>query len=192
MKSALLGLVLVLGTLAGVSVRSQNTVSISSVASSGAISENRYINSCFNLTVDAPTATLQLSPAVNTTGQYARLVQVLSDKATWENTYTLAVNAEPLTNLARFPDTPPARYVRSVRHQLEKEGLLTVREEFPISIGGEEFTGAVLQVQEENGRKHYRGIYTTFRKGYILSIDAEASSEAKLSEIVTRMVKFGK
>jgi hypothetical protein len=193
MKTAFFGCVLILGAWAGASAQqAEKDANISTVVASGKVSDNRYENSFFKLAVDAPNATVEMNPVVNTTGQYARLVQVLSKKATWESTYSFSVTAEPLTNLAKYPNTQPGLYVRSIRHQLEREGLLTVREEFPISIGGEQFTGAILQVQEGNGRKHYRGIYTAFRRGYILSLDAEASSEVKLNEMVTRMVKFVK
>jgi hypothetical protein len=73
---------------------------------------------------------------------------------------------------------------------LEIEGLPAVREEFPLTIGGVEFTGAILEEHVPAGRKYYRGMYSTFRNGYILSFDAEAASENKLNELVTRLVKF--
>ena len=82
--------------------------------------------------------------------------------------------------------------MRSVRHQLEKEGPPTVREEFPITIDGVEFTGAILEEHVPAGRKYYRGLYSTLRNGYILTFDAEASSEVKLNELVTRVVRFTK
>ena len=69
-------------------------------------------------------------------------------------------------------------------------GLQTVREEFPINIAGQDFVGVVLQEQVPNGKNYYRGFYTTFRKGYILTFDVEAPSPEKLSELVTTLVKF--
>jgi hypothetical protein len=60
----------------------------------------------------------------------------------------------------------------------------------PIIIGGVQFTGAILQEQASNERKYFRGMYATFRNGYILSFDAEASSDARLNQLVAQIVKF--
>lgn len=179
-------------TTTKLSAQSEKVPDITTVATSGAVTESRYANAYFKLTIDAPNATLQLNPVMNTAGQYARLVQILAKTTNWVDVYTFAVSAETLSNLDKYPNTPPSRYVRSVRHQLEREGLTTVQEEFPVSIAGVEFTGAILEVPESNGRKHYRGVYTTFRQGYILSLDAEASSQKRLTELVQRMVAFSK
>lgn len=51
--------------------------------------------------------------------------------------------------------------------------------------------GAILQKQQE-GRKYYRGVYATFRNGYILSFDAEAASEDKLNKLLAGIVSFAK
>lgn len=140
------------------------------------------------MTLYAPNATLELNPRVNRGEQRARLVQVLSKQGKWEDTYTFAVLAD---SLAKYPQLQsPAHYVRSVRHQLERQGLPTVREEFPITIAGVQFTDAVLQEQVASGQKYYRGMYTTFRDGYILSFDAEAASENKLNDLVRRLIKI--
>jgi hypothetical protein len=65
-----------------------------------------------------------------------------------------------------------------------------VRDEFPISIGGTTFAGAILEERDPSGRKYYRGLYSTFRNGYILSFDVEAASDNRLNELVTSVVKF--
>jgi len=135
-----------------------------------------------------PNATFQLNPLVNAAGERARLLQVLAKPVKWEDTYTFAVLADSLNKYPQLQS--PAQYVRSVRHQLEKGGLLTVREEFPISIGAIQFTGTILQESVPAGRKYYRGMYSTFCNGYILSFDAEAASEDKLNELVARIVTF--
>jgi hypothetical protein len=131
-----------------------------------------------------------LNPLVNSAGGRARLLQVLAQSPQWEDRYTFAVLADSLTKYPQLQD--PAQYVRSVRHRLEKEGLSTLREEFPITIGGLRFTGAILQESGPKGRSYYRGIYATFRDGYALSFDAEAASESKLNELVTGIVTFMK
>jgi hypothetical protein len=165
-------------------------VDISAVAAACVVSDNRYTNSFFKLKVDVHDATVELNPLVDASGKRARLVQAIAAHTNREDSWTFAV-------LADFPGThpqtlSPTQYVRSVRHQMEQQGLSTVREEFPITIGGAQFTGAIMQVADAPGLKHYRGFYSTFLDGYILSFDAEASTESKLNELVTRVVTFTK
>jgi hypothetical protein len=188
MKTAGLRIALILGVMAAAGAQDKKPADISTVAASGAVSGNRYTNSFFTLSVDAPNATLQLNPLINTAAERARLVQVMAQPAKWEDTYTFAVLADSRTKYPQLQSL--AQYVRSVRHQLEKEGLPTVHEEFPISIGGVQFTGAILQEHLPSGQTYYRGMFSTFRNGYILSFDVEAASEDKLKELVTRIVKF--
>ncbi len=182
-------IVLIFGALVTmVAAQSKKPTDISAVAASGTVSGNRYMNSFFGLSVDAPNATLQLNPLVNTDGERARLMQALVKPAEWEDTYTFAVLAD---SLSKYPQLQSlTQYVRSVRHQLEREGLASVREEFPITIGGVRFTGAILEEHVPAGRKYYRGMYSTFRNAYILSFDAEAASEDKVNELVTKIVKL--
>jgi hypothetical protein len=188
MRTANAKIVLMLGIVVTVVAQNKKPADISAVAGSGTVSLNRYTNSFFGLNVDAPNANLSLNPLVNTDGQRARLLQVLAKPAQWEDTYTFAVLAD---SLIKYPQLQSlTQYVRSVRHQLEREGLATAREEFPITIGGVEFIGAILEEHVPAGRKYYRGMYSTFRNGYILSFDAEAASENKLNELVVRLVKF--
>ena len=162
--------------------------SISTVIAAGTVDGSRYTNPYFKLTIDAPNATLALNPLVSPVGARARLLQVQSKQAEWNDRYTFAVLADTLTEYPQLQS--PAQYVRSVRHQLEKGGMPTVREEFQITIAGVGFTGAVLQEQVPSGQKYYRGLYTTFRSGYILSFDVEAPSEDKLNQVVSRLVRF--
>ncbi len=173
----------------GIAAQNSKAVDISAVAAAGHVSDDKYSNPLLKITVEGPNGTLHANPLVNKDAGRARLVQILSKQTTWEDTYTFAVLAD---SLARYPQLQsPAQYVRSVRHQLEKEGLATLREEFPISISGVQFTGAIMQ-QEVDGRKHCRGLYTTLRDGFILSFDAEAATEDKLNALVKRLVNLGK
>ncbi len=187
-KSIIMAGLLTVGLVAISLAKTKKSGDISTVAAAGAVTGSRYTNPYFKLAVDAPNATLSLNPLGHTAGERARLLQVLPKQTKWDDTYTFAVLADKLTN---YPQSQsPARYVRYIRQQLEKEGLPTVREEFPISIAGVEFTGAILQEAVPSGRKYYRGIYSTFRSGYILSFDVEATSEDKLNEVVSRLVGF--
>ncbi len=76
-----------------------------------------------------------------------------------------------------------------MRHQLEKEGLTTVQEESPLTISGLPFVQAIMKTTGQD-RPHYQGMYTTFLRGYIVSLQVEAPSQERLKEIVQTMVNF--
>lgn len=187
MKLALTPIALVISLLVASTAQTKRSADISAVSEAGVVVNNRYTNSYFKMSVDAPNATLQLNPVVNDKGQFARLLQVESKPSTWEETYALSVSADSLTINPQVKSA--VQYVRSVRHQLGREGEPTVREEFPISVAGVQFTGAVLE-QQTQGRKHYRGIYAAFRNNYVLTFDVEASSPEKLNKLLMEVVKF--
>ena len=78
----------------------------------------------------------------------------------------------------------PAQYVRIVRQALEKEGLKTFREEFPIEISGMPFTGAILEVPGE------QGMYRTFADGYIVSFDLTVRKEERIEKLVSSLMQY--
>ena len=189
MKKSIITAILLTVSLVAISLaQTKKPADISTVIAAGTVDGSRYTNPYFKLTIDAPNATLALNPLVSPVGARARLLQVQSKQAEWNDRYTFAVLADTLTEYPQLQS--PAQYVRSVRHQLEKGGMPTLREEFQITIAGVGFTGAVLQEQVPSGQKYYRGLYTTFRSGYILSFDVEAPSEDKLNQVVSRLVRF--
>jgi hypothetical protein len=183
-------LIVFFSILAGcTAAQNSEAVDISAVAAAGRVSGDKYSNSLLRITVEAPNGGLQANPLVNKEAGRARLLQILSKQPRWEDTYSFAVVAE---TLAKYPQLQsPADYVRGVRHQLEEEGLATLRDEFPTTISGVQFTGVIME-EEVDGRKHSRGLYTTFRDGLILSFDAEAATQDKLDMLLRRLVKLGK
>ncbi|MBZ5652222.1 MAG: hypothetical protein LAO18_17270 [Acidobacteriia bacterium] len=104
----------------------------------------------------------------------------------WQNKYSIAILADALSAnpLIHSPD----QYLRSVRHQFEKEGLVTVQEESPIEISGLRFVQATMK-SGGPGLAHFQGMYTTFLNGYIVSLQVEAPSQARVKEILA-MVTF--
>jgi hypothetical protein len=164
------------------------TADIRTVAAAGLESGTRYTNWFFGLTVDTSNAKVTLNPLVNDERQRARLVQVFSTATDPASKFTFAVLADAESHYPQIKTS--ADYVRSVRLQLEKQGLTTVEQEFPITISGVRFTACVLQVSDGAGRKHFRALFTTFRNGYILSFDAEAAT--RVDVLVRRLVTFGK
>jgi hypothetical protein len=81
------------------------------------------------------------------------------------------------------------QYVRIVRHQFEKDGMVIEKPESEVEVSGVPFMYAILKVSDGAGG-HYRGIYSTFLDGYILSIDVSAATPEKIAELVQREVKF--
>jgi len=51
---------------------------------------------------------------------------------------------------------------------------------FPYVISGAEFTGAILKESDGPNLSHFRGIFSTVLKGYLLSLDIAATSEDKV------------
>ena len=77
-----------------------------------------------------------------------------------------------------------------MRHQLEREGLITAREEFSTVVSGVPFIGAILKVPEKPNFGHLRGIYATFLKGYVVSIDVEGRNEERINKTLSSVVKI--
>jgi hypothetical protein len=187
MKKLILALATII-VLAGVCVAQTAPKDISSVVAAGKVNANRYENAYFGLTLAADDADWKAPSFVNVEGRRARLVDAFSKSAIWEKIYTFSILADLLSNHPQLKST--TQYVRSVRHQLEREGLQTIREEFPIEVSGIPFTGAVLKESYDGGRVHVRGMYSTFMNGYILTLDVTAPSEERLQQLVSSMVKF--
>ena len=78
--------------------------------------------------------------------------------------------------------------MRAVRHQFEKEGLISVQEETPVEVSGVHFVQAIMKTRD--ARPHFQGVYTTFLHGYIVSLQVEAPSPERMGQIVKTIVVF--
>jgi hypothetical protein len=163
------------------------TKDISAIFAQGKVSGNEYKNDYFGLTLTPIHAQFTQGGFVSPDGKRARLIDAESNAKDWEDKYSIAVLADALS--ANPMVHSPTQYVRSVRHQFEREGMTTVQEEAPIEVSGVQFVRATMKVTEQ-GRIRYQGMYTTFLKGYILSLQVEAPTTERLEQIVLSMVKF--
>lgn len=85
----------------------------------------------------------------------------------------------------------PEQYARSVRHQFEKQGMETetgiTNRSFGINVRASD-------VEDQRGwtRPLSRHLYdyTTFLKGYILSLDVSAETPEKIEQLVAKAVQF--
>src|SRR4029077_13689835 len=95
---------------------------ISSVFAAGKIAGNQYTNDYFG----HPPPPTQSSPKggfISSQVKRARLIDAEANAKKWEDKFSIAILADALSAnpLIRSPE----QYLRSVRHQLEKEGLVT-------------------------------------------------------------------
>ena len=163
------------------------TADIDAVVAAGRITANQYQNDYFALTLTADDGVIQAPSLVNRDAQRARLADTSSNAKVGEKRYSvgLLVDAQ-----AKNPQIhSPEQYIRAVRQQLQKDGLETVREEFPIDVSGVAFVGAVMKVTVK-GNVYYRGLYGTFLNGYILSLDIKADTPERLTTLISTMIRF--
>jgi hypothetical protein len=161
---------------------------VKSVVAAGRVNDNLYHNDYFGLTLTAQYGEIAASSFVNNEAQRARLVDVSSKiKSVGPFRYNVGVLIDARTKNPSI--TSPEQYVRAVRHQFEKEGLVTVQEEFPVELSGVKFVGAVMRATL-GGQTYHRGMYTTFLNGYIFSFDVKADKAEGLQELLVKMVKI--
>jgi len=163
------------------------TKDISAVYAEGKINETEYKNDYFGLTLTAEPGRFTNGAFISSEGKRARLVDVQGNPSNFEDKYEIAVLADSLA--ANSLIHSPEQYVRSVRHQLEKEGMGTEKTESSLKVSGVPFVQAILRVSD-GGRIHYRAIYTTFLNGYIFSLDVSALTPEKIAQVVTKTVKL--
>jgi len=117
-----------------------------------------------------------------------RLVNIVYDSPEGAKNYTIGLLADSLENYPKGMTTTV--YVRSVRHQLERDGLLTEREEFPVRISGMGFIGAVLKMPEKPNFGYHRGIYAICLNGYVFSLEVQARDEERIQQVLSSAVKI--
>jgi hypothetical protein len=163
------------------------TKDISSVIAAGKFISNRYQNDYLGLVFIAEGGHVKAGSVTNVAGKRARLVEALSDSGEPDSSYSFSILVDSLANYPQMKSS--AQYVRSVRHSLEKEGLQTIREEFPIEISGMPFTGAIMEVP---GRQvpYFRGLYSTFTGGYVVSFDLTAQKKDVIEKLASSLVQF--
>jgi hypothetical protein len=160
---------------------------ISTVYAEGKINGTEYKNDYFGLTLTAEPGHFVHGDFISSEGKRARLVVVQDNSSNFEDKFEIAVLADSLA--ANPLIHAPEQYVRSVRHQLEKEGMDTDKAETTLQVSGLPFVQAILK-GNDGGHMHYRAIYTTFLNGYIFSLDVSAPNPEKIALVVKRAVKL--
>jgi hypothetical protein len=184
-----LSILIALSVLFGAVARTQTaTKQVSAVVAEGSVKDGVYSNSYLGITITAPDAKFTVPSLVNEPGRRARLLNAVYDSPDGAKNYTIGLMVDSVENYPKTMST--VVYVRSVRHQLEKDGLLTEREEFPLTIPGLAFTGAILKVPEKPDFGYRRGIYSTFRNGYVLSLEIQARDQKRIQQVLSSAVKI--
>lgn len=164
---------------------------ISSVAAAGNVNGDVYQNSYFGITLSAPKAHWSVRPISVETRQ-GRLIDAVYDlggpERGPEENYTLALLVESVEN---FPKgTPTEVYVRNLRHHMDGDNVKTYREEFPLTLSGIPFTGAVSTVFEKANVGYYRGLYSTVLNGYFVTVVVQCGREERLQKLLSSAVKI--
>lgn len=159
---------------------------IRAVFAEGKIIGGEYTNDYFGLTLKPVNAYFTKGDFISSKGERARLVDAECNAGKWEDKYEIAILADALSDHPGIYS--PGQYLRSVRHEFEGEGLITVSIESPIKISAVPFVQATMKVPNQ-GLVHYQGMYTTFLNGYALSLEVQAPTPSRLKEIVESMVK---
>ncbi len=177
----LLLILLLSGTLAY--AQSTATKGVAAVYAAGKISGNDYTNDYFGLTLSS--AGGHFTKGGFADSERARLVDVQANPDNLQDRFEIAVLADSLS--ANPQVHGPQQYAGAVRHQFEKEGMETVSVESPTEVSGVTFMRSVLKVSDD-GQVHYRAIYVTFLKGYILALDVSAATPQKIDQLIEKSV----
>jgi hypothetical protein len=156
---------------------------VPSLVAAGKVDGKRYWNEYFGLSFTAPGAALTVPSTVDEQGRNVRLVDAVADAQNREDTYTISILADRLPNYPQLLSR--TEYVTTITAQLKREGAKTTRDNFQYVISGVEFVGTILQESDGPGTSHFRGIFSTVMKGYFLSLDVAATSEARVLEIAS-------
>jgi hypothetical protein len=156
---------------------------ISSLVAAGKIEADVYKNEYLGVTLTALSAKFTLPSLIKVEGQRARLVNIVYDSPDGAKNYTIGLLADSLQNYPKGIST--TAYVRSVRLHLEKDGLLTEREEFPVRISDVTFIGTVLKVPEGPSFGYRRAIYSAFLNGYAVSLEVQARDEERIKQVLS-------
>jgi hypothetical protein len=152
---------------------------VPALAASGQVEGQKYRNRYFGISFAAPGAAFTAPSAIDDHGRNVRLVDAVVNAQNREGMYAISILADRLSNYPTLKSRE--EYVQGMKSQLEREGAKSSRGGvFPYMISGVEFTGAILRESDGPNLSHFRGIFSTVLKGYLVSLDIAATSEDKV------------
>ena len=161
---------------------------MASVAAAGKVNGDVYVNTYFGISITAPNAQWAVRGPIDVAGRRARLIDAYVSGKQGEG-YTFSLLVESLQNFPKGTSTEA--YLRSARRRVELDGLKTQREEFPVTISGVPFTGAILLFFEKPTFGYYRALYSTVLNGYFVTIEVQcAPNEGRLQKLLSSAIKI--
>lgn len=154
-----------------------------SLIASGKIEGSRYWNQYFVVSFVAPGAAFTAPSSVDGQGRNVRLVDAVVSAQKREDMYTISILADRLSNYPKLKSR--TEYVEGISGQLQREGAKRSGDDFPYVISGVEFVSTILQESDGPNMSHFRGIFSTVMKGYVLSLDVAAASEEQVLKIAS-------
>ncbi len=158
---------------------------IAQVAATGKVQNDEYVNGYFGMSFTAPGASFTAPSGIDKEGRNARLVDAVSRSARREDLFTISAVADRLSNYPELKSR--SDYVDMASTALEHEGAKKTRGDFPFVISGIEFTGTMFEESDGRGLSHYRGIFATAMKGFMLVLDIAAPTEDKVVKLASSM-----
>jgi hypothetical protein len=150
---------------------------VRSVAAAGHIKNKEYQNSYFGVRVQLPQPATNLELNKLVAENRVILLLATNEKGGPDQRYTFTIVAHS-DDIPGLEDTP--QFVRSVRHQLEREGYQTLVAEARVVIGGHEFIQSDLKMQNRN---YWKSVLATRIKGYMFGFWMEAPAKQQMEKL---------
>ena len=146
------------------------------VAAAGHVNGMRYENSYFGVTVRLPQPNEHLIVNGLVAQNRAILLEAVNGKGEAQKgrKFVIVAYSSDIPGL-----TSTTQFVRSVRHQLEREGFQTTRAEVRVAMAGREFIRSDLKMKSEN---YWKAVMLTQIKGYMFGFWMEAATEEELAK----------
>lgn len=156
---------------------------VPSLVAAGKVEGDKYLNGYFGVSFTAPGAAFTAPSSVDGQGRNVRLVDAVVSAPKRQEMYTISILADHLSNYPKLKSR--TEYVEGISGQLQREGAKRSRDDFPYLISGVEFVSTILQESDGPDMSHFRGIFSTVMKGYVLSLDVAAASEEQVLKIAS-------
>jgi len=155
-------------------------IDIRAVARAGHLngSKSEYENDYLGVTVrlPEPNARLVLNSLIKEDrATLLEAVNMQGDANEWHK-FAIVVESADIPGL-----TSITQFVQTLRHQVERDGLQTVKAEVYVTIAGREFVESELKMESESDH-YYKAIMFTRTKGYLFGFWIEAKDREQLQK----------
>ena len=160
----------------------RNAPLISAVLAAGQVNGSSYRNDYFGISFDTPGTTLT-APKPEGKATTDRLVTAMAETENRAQAYTLSLIADSIANHPALKSQ--TEYVGGLAAAASSQETIQTRAAFPVMISGVQFSATILKEQDSPNTHHYRGFFTTPRKGYWLTLEVTATTEERVMKIAS-------